>query len=267
MGGDILQISVEKEVRPLPVVLVALVLALLAILVLSIIALKNISFEAIMNLLKEPWIPVREGNDAAPRLITYRQLLCEDGDVTLALSRDDMEMACLQLLISLTQVIFTPSKEGELFQHIDAQLSEDEYQNGVAPLLEWFDLAHKKWPFMQVRGVEAKDTTAIQKLFGLPEGDGSHTFFNDGQEIRTIGLPAAAIALFNQASCSPNFGGGFKGGLRGVQFTTLVRRDTLSRGDNAPVAGRLRRLLWWNVLQAEKLVSCVNRRVVRRLAE
>lgn len=251
----------------MPVVLVALVLALLAILVLSIIALKNISFEAIMNLLKEPWIPVREGNDAAPRLITYRQLLCEDGDVTLALSRDDMEMACLQLLISLTQVIFTPSKEGELFQHIDAQLSEDEYQNGVAPLLEWFDLAHKKWPFMQVRGVEAKDTTAIQKLFGLPEGDGSHTFFNDGQEIRTIGLPAAAIALFNQASCSPNFGGGFKGGLRGVPFTTLVRRDTLSRGDNAPVAGRLRRLLWWNVLQAEKLVSCVNRRVVRRLAE
>jgi len=205
-----------------------------------------------MNLLTDPWVPVREAGEF--KLITYEELLCEDRDVAIALTRDDMEHACLQLLVSLTQVTFTPRDKKELRARIDTPLTGEEFKAGIEPFIDWFDVAHSTHPFMQVRGVEAKGPTSIQKLFtGLPEGDGTHTFFNDSNEIQSAGLAAAAIALFNQASTSPNFGGGFKGALRGVPVTTLIRQEAVSTLDDTPGGGRLRRLIWWNVLHFGRL--------------
>lgn len=58
-----------------------------------------------MNLLTDPWIPVRPDGGTGPlQLLTYRQLLCApDPGWRIALPRDDLELACLQLLGSLTQ--------------------------------------------------------------------------------------------------------------------------------------------------------------------
>ncbi|MCM8597095.1 MAG: type I-E CRISPR-associated protein Cse1/CasA, partial [Candidatus Accumulibacter sp.] len=63
-----------------------------------------------MNLLEDPWIPVRADNGAgAFRLLTYRALLCEPGqNWQISLPRDDLELACLQLLVCMTQVMFLP---------------------------------------------------------------------------------------------------------------------------------------------------------------
>ena len=91
--------------------------------------------------------------------------------------RDDMELAALQLLICLVQVIFTPSNKQQWQQRIKQPLTADEYEQAVARMMDWFDLLHPQYPFMQTRGVTATDPTPIQKLLiGLPEGN-NHVFF------------------------------------------------------------------------------------------
>jgi len=198
-----------------------------------------------MNLLEDAWIPVRAaGGTGDLRLLTYRELLCEPGTWQVSLPRDDLELACVQLLACLTQVMFLPVDDQTLRKWLAEPLSCKAFDAGIAPCLEWFDLDHPTQPFMQSRGVEAVDDTPIQKiLVGLPEGN-NHAFFNEVGEVRNLSGPIAAIALFNQASNSPSFGGGFKGSLRGgAPITTLVAGKTAN----------LRELIWLNVLTLPRI--------------
>jgi len=191
-----------------------------------------------VNLLHSAWIPVRADNGVGPfRLLTYEELLCGEGHWAISLPRDDLELAGIQLLTCITQIIFLPTDDAALRAFITKPLSPEQFADHVAPFRDWFDLDHPTQPFMQTRGVESKEDTPIQKLLiGLPEGN-NHAFFNEVGEVKRLGPTVAAIALFNQAMNCPSFGGGFKGGLRGgAPVTTLV-------------AGRdLRETLWRNVL-------------------
>lgn len=198
-----------------------------------------------MNLLEDPWIPVREdGGTGAFRLLTYRQLLCEPGNWQVSLPRDDLELACVQLLVCMTQVMFLPEDVSALRTRLHTPLSPEEFAVGVEPCRDWFDLDHPIQPFMQSRGVKAAEDTPIQKLLiGLPEGN-NHAFFNEPGEVRRLSGTVAAIGLFNQASNSPSFGGGFKGSLRGgAPITTLVA------GKN------LRDTVWRNVLTRPRIAE------------
>ena len=198
-----------------------------------------------MDLLRNAWIPVRHRNGAVTGdLITLEEQLCGSEAWDITLPRDDLEMACLQLLICLVQVMFPPDDAPALRQRAKTPLSPEEFADGVAKLCDWFDLDHPKWPFMQTRGIKADEATPIQKLLiGLPEGN-NHAFFNELGEIRYLGAPAAAIALFHQAVNCPSFGGGFKGGLRGgAPITTLVSGD------------HLRETIWRNILTRESITD------------
>lgn len=193
-----------------------------------------------MNLLTDAWIPVREKNDYQE--VSLQDVLCSDKDWRISCHRDDFEMAALQLLICLTQVVLLPENLGELREREKASLDPAIYQKAIQPFIDWFDLLHPTQPFMQTRGVDAKELTPIQKLFaGLPEGN-NPAYFNPVGEISKIGLNYAAIALFNQAANSPSFGGGFKGGLRGMAPITV-----LIKGDH------LRSTIWRNVISREQL--------------
>lgn len=198
-----------------------------------------------MNLLCDPWIPVRaDGGTGAFRLLTYRELLCQPGTWRVSLPRDDLELACLQLLVSMTQIMFLPENDDELLDRMDEPLTDAEFETGIAPCADWFDLRHPTQPFMQTRGVKAKEDTPIQKLLiGLPDGN-NHCFFNEVGEVAALSAPAAAIALFNQAINCPSFGGGFKGSLRGgAPITTLVDGPDL------------RQQVWRNVLTEERILD------------
>lgn len=198
-----------------------------------------------MNLLEDPWIPVRaDGGTGAFRLLTYRELLCEPGNWQVSLPRDDLELACVQLLVCMTQVMFLPEDDPALRARSAAPLSPEDFSAGVEPCKDWFDLDHPTQPFMQSRGVKAAENTPIQKLLiGLPEGN-NHAFFNEAGEVRCLSGSLAAIGLFNQASNSPSFGGGFKGSLRGgAPITTLV------------VGKTLRDTVWRNVLTRPRIVG------------
>lgn len=198
-----------------------------------------------MNLLKDPWIPVRtDGGTGTFRLLTYQQLLCETGNWQVSLSRDDMELACVQLLVCMTQVMFLPEDDKALRTRIASALSAADFAAGVKPCQDWFDLDHPTQPFMQSHGVKSIEDTPIQKLLiGLPEGN-NHAFFNEASEVRNLSATLVAIALFNQASNCPSFGGGFKGSLRGgAPITTLVYGQDL------------RDTIWRNVLTRPRLVE------------
>jgi len=196
-----------------------------------------------MNLLEDPWIPVRADGGTGPfRLLAYRELLCQPGSWRVSLPRDDMELACLQLLVSMTQVMFLPTEDDELRDRMEHPLDDSDFEAGTAPCADWFDLDHPTQPFMQTRGVKAAEVTPIQKLLiGLPEGN-NHCFFNEVGEVSALSGPAAAIALFNQAVNCPSFGGGFKGSLRGgAPITTLVDGPDL------------REQVWRNVLTQARI--------------
>jgi CRISPR system Cascade subunit CasA len=198
-----------------------------------------------VNLLKDPWIPVRaDGGTGAFCLLTYQQLLCEPGNWQVSLPRDDLELACVQLLVCMTQVMFLPEDDKTLRSRISKTLSPDDFAAGISPCRDWFDLDHPTQPFMQTRGVKAVENTPIQKLLiGLPEGN-NHAFFNEAGEVRNLSGTLAAITLFNQASNCPSFGGGFKGSLRGgAPITTLV------------FGANLREMIWRNVLTRPRIAK------------
>jgi CRISPR system Cascade subunit CasA len=189
----------------------------------------------VTNLLTASWIPV--SHEGQSHCISLKTLLCTNTPWELSLPRDDMELSALQFLISLAQVIFPPADNKELRHRIAQPLDESAYDAAISSYLEWFDLDHPTTPFMQSRGVAANEVTPIQKLFiGLPEGN-NHSFFDPEGVLESVCPGCAAIAIFNQASCCPSFGGGFKGALRGgAPVTTLV---------DAP---HLRVRIWENVL-------------------
>jgi len=190
-----------------------------------------------MNLLSDNfnWIPVT--HQGRFRHISLKDLLCRDEDWQISLNRDDMELAALQLVICLVQVVFMPHDSKELRRRMETPLTEEEYKKGIAAFPDMFVLDHPKHPFMQTRGVEAKEVTSMQKLFiGLPEGN-NHAFFNETGEVNRACPSCTAIALFNQANNCPSFGGGFKGTLRGAApITTFVHGKTL------------RETVWLNIL-------------------
>jgi len=188
-----------------------------------------------MNLLTDPWVPVRKGKRF--QHVTFGHILCTDEAWDLSLPRDDLELAALQLLVCLTQVLFLPKDREALSVAERSPMSEADFGTGIAPRMDKFRLDHTDAPFMQSRHVAASEPTPIQKLFaGLPEGN-NHALFNGVGEISQVCSSCAAIALFNQAANCPSFGGGFKGSLRGSAPVT-----TLLQGDN------LRRTIWRNVL-------------------
>lgn len=198
-----------------------------------------------MNLLKDPWIPVRaDSGTGAFCLLTYQQFLCEPKSWQVSLPRDDLELACVQLLVCMTQVMFLPEDDKTLRTRISKTLSPEDFEVGINPYLDWFDLDHQTQPFMQSRGVKSAENTPIQKLLiGLPEGN-NHAFFNEAGEVRNLSGSLAAITLFNQASNCPSFGGGFKGSLRGgAPITTLV------------YGANLRETVWRNVLTRPRIAK------------
>lgn len=198
-----------------------------------------------MNLLTEQWIPVHQQNQF--KQISLETLLTQQAEWSISLPRDDMELACLQLLVCLTQVLFPPKNRKELLNHFNTPLTSEQYQIAIANKIDWFELDHLTQPFMQIRGVKATDQTDMAKLFAGLDSKSSCCFVNEPNLATYLCPSCAAIGLFNQANNAPSFGGGFKSSLRGgAPITTLV----LSERSND-----LRHTIWNNVLPEDSLTN------------
>lgn len=188
-----------------------------------------------MNLLIDNWIPVQ--HQGVFKQISLNTLLTQDEPWQISLPRDDMEMACLQLLVSLTQMLFVPKDGSELKARFKKPITEAEYIDAVEGKADWFEMDHPEQPFMQVRGVKAAELTDMAKLFAGLTGSTSSTFVNEPNLASKLCSSCAVLGLFNQAMNCPGFGGGFKASLRGsAPISTLILGDDL------------RQTLWQNVL-------------------
>lgn len=193
-----------------------------------------------MNLLTDSWIPIQQAG--VQEKITLEQLLCGEKEGDLCLPRDDMELACLQLLTAMTQVLFTPADKKGLAERINKPLSNEVFREVSQARLNWFDLVHPETPFMQFRGVKSTEPTGMEKLLA-GVADGTNKAFVNPQGLGA-GLcgGCVAIALFNTAHNCPSMGGGFKASLRGsTPITLLIKGATL------------RETLWLNVLTEDSL--------------
>jgi len=196
------------------------------------------------NLLTKDWIPVQQQGRADT--ISLKRLLCNDEDWQICLSRDDMEMATLQLIVCIVQVVFLPDDKYDLKDAYENPMSEADYEKGIEPFIEWFDLLHHEYPFMQRIDVKASKIKSPQALLtGLPEKTSvSASFFNDSKEVTSLNLELATIALFNRAINAPSEGGGFKHSLRGSKPPKAPM--------NVLIAGNcLRQTIWYNILTKE----------------
>lgn len=193
-----------------------------------------------MNLLKDAWIPVQQAG--LMEKISLQQLICGEKQGALCLPRDDMEFACLQLLVAMTQVLSTPADKNQLIQRIKQPLSYEEYVDGCEGKFNWFDLEHPETPFMQFRGVKANELTPMNKLMaGVADGT-NKTFVNPQGLVTGLCAGCVSIALYNAAYNCPSMGGGFKSGMRGsTPITVLISGEDL------------RQTLWHNVLTEDVL--------------
>jgi len=197
-----------------------------------------------MNLLIDNWIPVQ--HQGIFKHISLKTVLTQDEPWQISLPRDDMEMACLQLLVSLTQVLFVPKDGSELKARIKQPITETEYFDAVEGRVEWFEMDHPEHPFMQFRGVSAKDLTPMNKLFAGLNSSTSSSFVNEPNLASVLCPVCSAIGLFNQASNCPGFGGGpgggFKAGIRAsAPINTII------------IGGSLRETIWRNILACDFL--------------
>jgi CRISPR system Cascade subunit CasA len=195
-----------------------------------------------MNLLTDAWIPVQ--HQGRYQKISLQQLLCGEQTGELCLPRDDMELACLQLLCAMTQVLFIPKDKKALGQYVKEPITPEVYADACQRKMDWFDLEHPETPFMQIRGVKAAQPTTMDKLLaGVADGT-NKAFVNPQGLAEALCCGCMAIALFNAANNCPSMGGGFKGGLRGSTPITVL------------IKGRaLRETVWLNVLTEETAES------------
>ena len=195
-----------------------------------------------MNLLTGVWIPIQD--KGSYEKITLQQLLCGEKEGDICLPRDDMDLACLQLLSAITQTLLTPENKKALGKYVTQPLTPEAYQSAIQGKLDWFDLDHADTPFMQFRGVKSTDATPMNKLMaGVADGT-NKTFVNPQGLIEGLCHGCVAIALFNAANNCPSMGGGFKGSLRGsTPITLLIKGKTL------------RETIWLNVLTEETVTQ------------
>lgn len=197
-----------------------------------------------MNLLTDAWIPIQHQSNY--QKISLQQLLCGEQTGELCLPRDDMELACLQLLCAITQTLFIPKDKKALVQLVREPITPETYAEASREKMAWFDLNHPETPFMQIRGVKSTQPTPMDKLLaGVADGT-NKAFVNPQGLAEALCGGCVAIALFNAANNCPSMGGGFKGSLRGsTPITILIKGRTL------------RETIWLNVLTEDTAESAM----------
>ncbi|HEY2737733.1 MAG TPA: type I-E CRISPR-associated protein Cse1/CasA [Thermoanaerobaculia bacterium] len=200
-----------------------------------------------MNLVRDPWIPIRRRSGAEERIAPWQitDRLDSDPVIALAAPRPDFDGALAQLWIGLLQTALPPARSREWRQRFDSPPSPEELRAALEPLAFAFELFGDGPRFLQDLTLEESDavTRTVEWLLievaGFAEEEGKGHFVRSG-EIKNLCAPCAAAALFTVQTDSPSGGRGHRTGLRGGgPLTTLV-----------VTTGSLWESLWLNVLDA-----------------
>lgn len=206
-----------------------------------------------MNLLLDPWIPLRRRSGAVetvpPWRITDRHQ--EDPFTGFASVRPDFDGALAQFLIGLLQTALPPEDPRDWRRRFGSPPSPDSLREAFQPLAYAFELFGDGPRFLQDLRLEEEDPSEerIERLLIEAPGEstlrqGKDHFVKAGQ-IEVLCPSCAAMALLTLQVNAPSGGQGHRTGIRGGgPLTTLVVDP-----DN------LWQSLWLNVLLAEVLAG------------
>lgn len=210
-----------------------------------------------MNLISEPWIPVRRADGSrdkiAPCQITDHVGMDKSPIVAIASPRPDFDGALVQFLIGLLQTTCTPPNKGTWRQWRKEPPSAEELKSKLESVAFAFEL-EGEWAFMQEKLIgsrQAKEHPVTYLLIGAPTDstlkNNTDHFQKRPVESECFCPSCAATALYTLQAFAPGGGGGGDGkftGLRGGgPMTTLMVGESFWE------------MLWLNVVFGEPFAN------------
>ncbi len=182
-----------------------------------------------MNLIFEPWIPVRRA-DGPPFRIAPWQLTDGIGDPILAVAspRPDFDGALTQFLIGLLQTTCTPEEE-QWWDWREVPPSPEVLKTRFETVAHAFELEGER-AFMQdfTPGQLDKKFGISALLIGSPGEDSDTGLFIKQDAVRQLCPHCVSAAIFSLQTDAPEGGRGYRTGLRGGgPLTTLVLGQNL----------------------------------------
>ena len=209
-----------------------------------------------MNLLDEPWLPVRREKSGRTMIVPWQLTDRIDTDPIIALDtpRADFNGSLVQFLIGFFQTVFAPESESKWGQYYERPPGHEQLKAAAETYRQAFELDGDGPRFLQDYNRLEGDVRCIGGL--LIDEPGSNTlkenrdFFIKRGQYPHLGLPAVIAALITLQTNAPSGGAGHRTSMRGGgPLTTLLVPDPLR--DPLPVS--LWRLVWLNVLSQREL--------------
>ncbi len=117
-----------------------------------------------MNLLTDDFLSVRRIVDNKHVWVSLKDILCTKEEYNFMYPRDDLELGALCLCISIVQCLWPPADKSSLKKRLTSIMKSKDYDDGIRNYIQWFNLEDKKYPFMQVKDVQAKEVTPLDKI-------------------------------------------------------------------------------------------------------
>lgn len=208
-----------------------------------------------MNLLIDPWIPIRRSNGAIEYIAPWQITEQNNPVIKLAAPRHDFDGALIQFLIGLLQTSAAPKDNRQWEEWLNNPPSAEVLKSKFTVYGHAFDLDGEQTKFMQDNETFDGEEKPISGL--LLEAPGKRTsnlfldhFIKDGSH-NGLCHCCVATALFALQANAPSGGVGHRTSLRGGgPLTTLVIPDTAAGSD---LPATLWTTLWLNVLDQKVL--------------
>ena len=189
-----------------------------------------------MNLIHDPWIPVRRRDAGIVRIAPWQITEANGEEYTeLAAPRPDFNGALIQFLIGLLQTACPPKHVGKWREWIKKPPSPEELRKSFDLFAEFFELDGNGPRFMQdlTLKVNKLEPEGVGTLF--METPGGNTlkkntdhFIKRGQVVKRLCASCSAMALWTLQTNAPAGGQGHRTGLRGGgPFTSVIMASTL----------------------------------------
>lgn len=202
-----------------------------------------------LNLLRDPWLPVRRRSGALA-VVSVAEALGRSDDPAVAIdwSRADFDAAALEFLVGLMSTVAPPETSRIWRAWWNDPPTTEELVERFSPFAPFFDLDGPGPRFLQDLGDLGEEVSPVSGL--LIEQPGANTvknntdLFQKRDRIGVLGRAGAAMALFTLQCFAPSGGAGHRTGLRGGgPLTTLVEVP-----DTEGEAPTLWHRVWLNVL-------------------
>jgi len=204
-----------------------------------------------MNLLEDPWLPVRRRESGQSYIRPWQLTERIDTDPVLALDlpRADFNGSLIQFLIGLLQTAWVPENDIEWGRAYEQPPTPETLRDACLRYRDAFEFDGDGARFLQDLTLHDAKSNNIAALLidepGVETSNKNRDLFIKRDRYQSLGVNGTVAALINLQVNAPSGGQGHLTSLRGAgPLTTLVVPDPL----HDPLPANLWRLVWLNVL-------------------